>query len=129
MNIMANAARQELKGYIDFIPERSFEVVRNLLSYLAETDPVFNGPLVIEPADAEEITLIKEGMKEYEKNPSTFTPWKTVKKEMGLTKPDYTIEQASPEEGAMVEERVKEYHENPNSLFPGGKYAETNQKP
>jgi hypothetical protein len=118
MNITANAARQELKGYIDFIPERSFEVVRNFLSYLAETAPVFNGPLVIEPADAEEIALIEEGMREYEKKPSTFTPWKTVKKEMRLAKPDYTIEPASPEEYAMVEERIKDYENDPSSWVP-----------
>lgn len=84
MNVTANAARQELKEYIDVIPERSFDVVRNFLSYLAETAPVFNEPLVIEPADAEEAAMIEEGMREYEKDPSTFTPWKTVKKEMGL---------------------------------------------
>jgi hypothetical protein len=84
MNATANAARQELKGYIDIIPERSFEVVRNFLSYLAETPPFFNEPLIIEPADTEEVAMIEEGMREYERDPSTFTPWKTVKKEMGL---------------------------------------------
>ena len=41
-------------------------------------------PLVIEPADAEETAMIEEGMREYEKDPTTFTPWKTVKKEMEL---------------------------------------------
>ena len=43
-----------------------------------------NEPLVIEPADAEETAMIEEGMREYEKDPTAFTPWKTVKKEMGL---------------------------------------------
>jgi len=84
MNTMTNAARQELKGYIDVIPERSFEAVRNFLSYIAETPPFFDEPLVIEPANAEEIAMIEEGMREYEKDPSAFTSWKTVKKEMGL---------------------------------------------
>jgi hypothetical protein len=78
MNATANAARQELKGYIDIIPERSFNVVRDFLSYIAET------PLVIEQADTEETAMIKEAMREYENDPSAFTPWKTVKKEMGL---------------------------------------------
>jgi hypothetical protein len=84
MSMATNAVRQELKGYIDVIPERSLEVVRNFLSYIAETSPFLNEPLVIEPADADEIAMIEEGMREYEKDPSTFTNWKTVKKEMGL---------------------------------------------
>jgi hypothetical protein len=61
MNRATNAVRQELQGY-----------------------PVFDEPLVIEPADADEIAMIEEGMREYEKDPSAFTDWKTVKKEMGL---------------------------------------------
>jgi hypothetical protein len=40
--------------------------------------------LVIETANANETAMIEEGMREYEKDQSTFTPWKTVKKEMGL---------------------------------------------
>jgi len=84
MNAQTYAARQELKGYIDVIPERSFEAVRNFLSYIAETPPFFDEPLVIEPADAEETAMIEEGMREYEKDPAAFTSWKTVKKEMGL---------------------------------------------
>jgi hypothetical protein len=84
MNATASAARQELKRFIDVIPEHSFGVVKNFLSYLAEPAPSIYGPLVIEPADADEIAMIKEGMAEYEKDPSTFTDWKTVKKELGL---------------------------------------------
>jgi hypothetical protein len=38
-----------------------------------------------EPADAEEIAMIEEGMREYENNPPSFTDWKTVKKELGLS--------------------------------------------
>jgi hypothetical protein len=77
MNETTSAVRQELKRYIDIIPERSFNVVRDFLSYIAET------PLVIEQADAEETAMIEEAMREYENDPSAFTPWKTVKKEMG----------------------------------------------
>ena len=84
MNATTDAARQELKDFIDVIPERSFEVVRNFLSYLTDTAPVFNERLVIEPADADEIAMIEEGIREYEDNPSSFTDWKTVKKELGL---------------------------------------------
>jgi len=43
-----------------------------------------NETLVIETADADEIKMIEEGMREYEDNPSSFTDWKTVKKELGL---------------------------------------------
>jgi hypothetical protein len=67
------------------IPERSFDVVRNLLSYLADTESVFNEPLIIEPASIDEVALIEEGMKEYDHDPSSFTDWKTVKKELGLS--------------------------------------------
>jgi hypothetical protein len=84
MNLTADTTRQELKNFIDVIPERSFEVVRNFLSYLADTASVFDEPLVIEPADADEIAMIEEGMQEYEKNPSSFKDWSTVKKELGL---------------------------------------------
>jgi len=85
MNTTTEAARQELKNFIDIIPERSFEVVRNFLSYLTDTTPIFNEPLVIEPADPDEIAMIEEGMREYENDPSSFTDWKTVKKEWGLS--------------------------------------------
>jgi len=85
MNATTEAARQELKNFIDIIPERSFSVVRNFLSYLADTAQVFNDPLVIEPADTDEIAMIEGGMREYENNPSSFTDWKTVKKELGLS--------------------------------------------
>jgi hypothetical protein len=84
MNTTASATRQELKRFIDVIPERSFGIVKNCLSYLAE--PVFSidESLVIEPADGDEIAMIEEGMMEYEKDPSAFTDWKTVKKELRL---------------------------------------------
>ena len=73
MNTTTDIERQELKNFIDVIPKRSFEVVRNFLSYITDTAPVFNEPLVIEPADADEIAMIEEGMREYENNPSSFT--------------------------------------------------------
>jgi hypothetical protein len=41
---------------------------------------------VIETANAEEIAMIEEGMREYEKDPSSFTPWQAVKKEISLHK-------------------------------------------
>ena len=83
MSMTASAARQELKGYIDDIPERSFGVVRNFFSYLAETSPL-DEPFLIEPANEEEIAMIEEGVREYERDPSLFKDWKTIKKEQGL---------------------------------------------
>ena len=82
MSVTANPVRQELKGYIDAIPERSIEVARSFLSYLAETS--VPETLVIEPADEEEIAMIEEGMREYESDPSSFRNWKDVKRDLGL---------------------------------------------
>jgi hypothetical protein len=77
------AARQELKSFIDAIPERSFEVVRNFLSYLAEPALHVGEPLVIETdLTDEEAELIAEGMRDYDRDPSTFTDWETAKKEL-----------------------------------------------
>jgi len=79
----AIAARQELKSFIDTIPEHSFGVVRNFLSYLAEPAPT--GHLVIETdLTDEEAELIAEGMRDYDRDPSTFTSWEAAKKDLGL---------------------------------------------
>jgi hypothetical protein len=45
-----------------------------------------NEPLVIETdlADAE-VVLIAEGMRDYDRDPATFTAWDTAKKELGIT--------------------------------------------
>jgi len=83
MSMTASAARQELKGYIDDIPERSFGVVRNFLAYLAE-DSSLDLPFTIEPANEEEIAMIEEGLREYERDPSSFKSWRSIKKEQGL---------------------------------------------
>ncbi len=77
------ALRRELHTFIDAIPAKRLTALRPLLADLATDDNDYWKP-VIEPADAEEAAMIEEGMREYEKDPSTFTPWKTVKKEMGL---------------------------------------------
>jgi hypothetical protein len=60
--------RKELHGYIDTMPERTLYILRPLLSELAEK------PYIIETADAGEIALIEERMKDYETDPSSWIP-------------------------------------------------------
>jgi hypothetical protein len=84
MNTTTTATRKELHNFIDVIPERSFGLVKDILSYLAEPLAAPDEPLVIEPADENEITLIKEGMKEYEKNPASFLRLAEYKKCRGI---------------------------------------------
>ena len=79
------AIRQELKGYIDALPEANLEAVRPILrSYTdGEAD---DQPLVYETdLTEEERALIAEGMKEYEEHPENFFDWEDVKREAGLT--------------------------------------------
>jgi hypothetical protein len=82
MNTAVTAARRELHNFIDVIPERSFGLVRDFLAYLAE--PLADEPLVTEPADENETALIKETMKEYEKNPASFISLAEYKKRRGI---------------------------------------------
>jgi hypothetical protein len=86
MSATATAARQELKSFIDVIPERSFDVVRNFLLYLVDAPAnVVDKSLIIETdLTTEEAELIAEGMRDYDSDPSTFTPWETAKKELEL---------------------------------------------
>jgi hypothetical protein len=65
--------RNELKGYIEVMPERSLYALKPLLSVLSE-------PLYTIETDltAEEIAMIDEGMAEYRKNPSSFVPLESI---------------------------------------------------
>lgn len=69
----AAVLRNELKGYIEIMPERSLYALKPLLSVLSE-------PLYTIETDltAEEIAMIDEGMAEYRKNPSSFVPLESV---------------------------------------------------
>jgi len=84
MSATASAERQELKNYIDVIPEQSIVLVRNFLSYLYENSPSHDEPLVIEPADAEETAMIEEGMREYDRNPESFITLDEYKRSRGI---------------------------------------------
>jgi len=74
-----NTVRRELKRYIDAMPERSLEIVRPMLSFLAGSQAI-NEPLVIETnLTASEKAVIKAGRKERKEHPENFTPWATIK--------------------------------------------------
>ena len=64
--------RKELHSIIDVIPEQSLPAVKPLLTYIADD---YWKP-VVEPASPEEAAMCDERMKEYEKDPSSFVPWK-----------------------------------------------------
>ena len=62
--------RKELHSMIEAIPDRSLPAIKPLLTFLAED---YWKP-VIEPVSSEEIAMIEERMKDYEKNPLSFVP-------------------------------------------------------
>jgi hypothetical protein len=62
--------RKELHSMIDTIPEQSLPAIKPLLNFLSND---YWKP-VIEPASPEEIAMIDERMKDYENDPSSFTP-------------------------------------------------------
>ena len=64
--------RKELHTMIDTIPDRSLPAVKPLLAYIAED---YWKPIT-EPASPEEADMIDERVKEYEKDPSSFVPFK-----------------------------------------------------
>ncbi|WP_461257129.1 hypothetical protein [Treponema sp. R80B11-R83G3] len=66
----AAVLRKELHTMVDTIPEQSLPVIIPLMNFLSND---YWKP-VIEPASPEEIAMIDERMKEYEKDPSCFTP-------------------------------------------------------
>jgi len=66
----AAALRKELQGYIAKMPEYRLEVIKPLLSELAE--PLYT----IESATPEESKRAERRIKEYHKDPSSFVPYK-----------------------------------------------------
>lgn len=67
--------RKELHTMIDTLPEQSLPAIKPLLHYMNED---YWKP-VIEPASPEEIEMVEERMKDYEKDPSSFVPWRRRK--------------------------------------------------
>ena len=72
----AAVLRKEIHSIIDVIPDGSLPALKPLLTHLADD---YWKP-VIEPASPEEIAMCDERMKDYEKNPSSFVPFKRRKK-------------------------------------------------
>ena len=66
----ATPLRKEIQGYISKIPEYKLEVLKPLLSEMAE--PLYT----IEPATPEESKRAERRIKEYHKDPSSFVPYK-----------------------------------------------------
>jgi hypothetical protein len=68
MTMNAIAMRQELKTYIDDIPESSLSILEPLLSFFAREKK----PLVETDLTAEEQDIIAEGRREYREHPENF---------------------------------------------------------
>ena len=68
----AAVLRKEIHSIIDTVPDRSLPVLKPLLTHLADD---YWKP-VIEPASPEEILMVEERMKDYDKDPSSFVPFK-----------------------------------------------------
>jgi hypothetical protein len=67
--------RKELHTMLDTIPEQSLPAIKPLLTFLAED---YWKP-VIEPASPEEIAMVEERIKDYEKDPASFVPLNSIK--------------------------------------------------
>jgi hypothetical protein len=67
------AVRQELKSFIDLMPERNLYALRPLLTILVEE------PLVVETdLTSEEHTLIAEGVRRFHEHPEDFVPLESI---------------------------------------------------
>ena len=73
----ATTIRRELKRYIDAIPESNLEIVRPMLSFLAESQNI----IIETNLTAKEKAIIKTGRKERKEHPENFTSWAAVKAE------------------------------------------------
>jgi hypothetical protein len=68
----ATVLRKEIHAIIDAIPDESLTAIKPLLTHLADD---YWKP-VIEPASPEEAKKAEKHFKEYEKDPSSFVPFK-----------------------------------------------------
>ena len=68
----ATISRKELHTMIDTMPDHFIKAMMPLVTCITEE---YWKP-VIEPAGPEEIALCDERMKDYEKDPSSFVPYK-----------------------------------------------------
>jgi hypothetical protein len=71
----ATVLRDELRAYIDALPDHSLPALRPLLSFLVES------PYTIETdLTGEENAMIGESLSEYRADPSSVTPWSKVRR-------------------------------------------------
>jgi hypothetical protein len=70
----ATVLRDELRFYIDTLPDSSLPALRPLLSFLAEY-------AVETDLTDEENAMIEESLAEYRMDPSSVTPWQKVRRE------------------------------------------------
>ncbi|MCL2138026.1 MAG: hypothetical protein FWH41_00665 [Treponema sp.] len=66
----ATVLRKELHTMIEAIPEQSLPVIMPLMNFLSND---YWKP-IIEPATPEEAAMIDERMKDYDNDPSSFSP-------------------------------------------------------
>ena len=67
--------RKEIHSIIDAMPDRSLPALKPLLTFIAED---YWKPIIV-PASPEEIAMIDERMKDYEKDPASFIPLRKIK--------------------------------------------------
>jgi predicted Zn-dependent peptidase len=72
----ATTLRQEIHAYIDAMPDRNLQALEPLLSVLAEPNYVIETDLT-----DEEHLLIAESVERYHKDPSSFVPLETLRRE------------------------------------------------
>jgi len=70
------ALRKKIYSMIEKMPEKSLKALEPLLTHLVDID---DDNWVIEPASPEETAMIKERMKDYKKDPSSFVPLSSIK--------------------------------------------------
>jgi hypothetical protein len=70
----ATVLRKELHSMIDTMPDHFVQAMMPLVACIAEE---YWKP-VVEPANQDEIAMIDDRMKDYGKNPSSFTPLENI---------------------------------------------------
>ena len=76
MGKILTALRKEIHVLIDDISDHHLSALKPLLVHLADEDDWDEEEAwVVEPANEEEVAMIKEGMREYKKDPSSFIPF------------------------------------------------------
>jgi len=70
------ALRKELHAIIDVMPDQFIQAMMPLVACIAKE----HWKPAIEPADADEIAMVEEAIRECENDPSAATPWRKVRR-------------------------------------------------